>query len=103
MSAELQEIDVKTIEASRNYSTLGFPVLLHYPDEAEYTKESVESLVPRLDGKKICNYLRMQRITLAEENKIHFESEECPSSGPCAGTCRRCDDEAKYLKQKKWT
>lgn len=99
LSAKLQEIDVKDIEAYRMYCTLGMPMLLNYPGEEEYTKESVEALVPRLDGKKICNYLRMQRLALAEANGISFESEECPSYGPCAGTCRKCDTEAQYLKR----
>ncbi len=41
--------------------------------------------------------LREQRLLLAEANNIPFESEECPSIGPCAGTCDKCDREAKYL------
>ena len=50
------------------------------------------------DGKKICNILREQRLRLAEANGIPFSSEECPSIGPCAGTCEKCDREAVYLR-----
>ena len=55
--------------------------------------------VARLDGKKICNILREQRKKLAALNHISFESEECPSIGPCAGTCEKCDRESVYLAQ----
>lgn len=98
LSAKMREIDIESIEAYRSYCTLGMPMLMQYPDDDEYTKESVESLVPRLEGKKICNCLREQRLKLAEANGIVFESKECPSSGPCAGTCYKCDTEALYLK-----
>ncbi len=47
--------------------------------------------------KKVCNVLREQRIRLAEANHITFQSKECPSIGPCAGTCEKCDMELKYL------
>jgi len=30
-------------------------------------------------------------------NNIEFISEECSQVGPCAGTCDKCDEEAKYL------
>lgn len=29
-----------------------------------------------------------------------FSSEECPSIGPCAGTCAKCDQESAYLRDK---
>lgn len=77
--------------------TLGLCCPPSYPENSEYTKNEVERPVGRTDGKKICNTLREQRILLAEANNIPFESEECPSIGPCAGTCEKCDKEAKYL------
>ena len=40
------------------------------------------------------------RIELAKANRIKFRSEECPSLGPCAGTCDKCDQEAEYLRDK---
>ncbi|SCY62978.1 hypothetical protein [Butyrivibrio sp. INlla14] len=81
----------------KEFCTLGMICYPDYPDEEEDTKRGIEQLVPRIDGKKICNYLRSLRIKLAEENGIPFESEECLSVGPCAGTCSKCDMESKYL------
>ena len=37
---------------------------------------------------------------MAKANGIEFESEECPSIGPCAGTCAKCDQESAYLRDK---
>jgi len=61
--------------------------------------EMVEMQLPRIDGKEVCNMLRMKRIELAAANNIPFESEECPSTGACAGTCPKCDEEAEYLRK----
>ena|GEM_PF-1233679 len=61
--------------------------------------EMVEMQLPRIDGKEVCNMLRMKRIELAVANNIPFESEECPSTGACAGTCPKCDEEAEYLRK----
>ena len=71
-----------------------------YPKNDDRTKAEVEKLIARIDGKQICNYLRELRIKLAEANGIEFSSEECPSIGPCAGTCAKCDEEAEYLSKK---
>jgi len=86
-------------EVYRGFSTLGIVCPPSYPEEDEYTKKEVERPAARLDGKKICNVLREQRILLAEANGIPFESEVCPSIGPCAGTCEKCDMESKYLRK----
>ena len=71
----------------------------YYPENSMHVKEEVERLTARLDGKNICNMLREQRIRLAEANNIPFKSVECPSTGPCAGTCERCDEESVYLRK----
>ena len=81
----------------RNLCTLGLVCPPSYPEKNEHTKKEIERPIARIDGKKVCNTLREQRILLAEANKITFESEECPTIGPCAGTCDKCDREAKYL------
>lgn len=86
-------------EVSREIGMLGCIMPPSYPEEDESTKEQVEQQPSRLDGKKICNMLREQRLLLAEANGIPFESEECPVIGPCAGTCQKCDMESKYLRQ----
>ena len=90
------ELDFKLM---KEYSTLGLIMPLSYPLDDEYTKEEVERPVARIDGKRVCNILRQQRIKLAEANNIPFESEDCPSIGPCAGTCEKCDRESKYLRK----
>ena len=86
-------------EARREFCTLGLIMPPSYPEEDEYTKKKVETLPSRLDGKKVCNVLREQRLLLAEANGIPFESEACPTIGPCAGTCEKCDMESKYLRK----
>lgn len=90
--------DVK-FPITRRFSTVGVVRRPSYPEDSVHVKEEVERLSPRLDGKKVCNVLREQRIRLAEANNIPFKSEECPSIGPCAGTCEKCDAESKYLRK----
>lgn len=92
-----QKIDPSKIEAQRMLCSLGITCYTDYPSDDCEVWESVEALSSRLDGKIICNYLRNLRLQLAEANSIPFESEECPTVGPCAGTCAKCDEEAKYL------
>lgn len=93
-----QEIDISKIEAFVKYCTLGKLAIYEYPNRDEWTFEEVEALIPRIDGKKICNYLRELRMQLADANNIAFESPECPSIGPCAGTCAKCESESAYLR-----
>ena len=71
-----------------------------YPGYNDIRKKEIERTHARTDGKEICNYLRQMRIELAKANGIKFRSEECPSLGPCAGTCAKCDQEAAYLRDK---
>lgn len=84
----------------REHHLLGIIIDSAYPNECESTKDAVERPVARIDGKRICNILRYQRMQLAKANNIPFESRECPSIGPCAGTCEKCDMEAEYLRKK---
>ena len=93
---EVSEVDFPLMH---DICTLGKILPQNYPREGDEIKESIERPVARLDGKKICNILRDQRIKLAKENNINFESEECPSIGACAGTCEKCDAEAAYLRE----
>lgn len=94
---EVSEINVPL---HREWSTLGMIIPREYPVEDDRTKEEIERVHARIDGKKICDYLRQLRIELAKANGIEFFSEECPSVGPCAGTCAKCDQEAAYLRDK---
>ena len=80
--------------------TLGLILPPDYPGYDESTKKEIEQQVARIDGKKTCNFLRNLRIQVAEANGIDFFSEVCPSVGPCAGTCAKCDRESDYLRKK---
>ncbi len=71
-----------------------------YCNNSGNIKKSVESPSVRPDGKQICNLLREKRILLAKMNNIPFESEPCPSTGPCGGACEKCDKEVEYLAKK---
>lgn len=82
----------------REGGTLGMIVPRNYPVEDNRIREEIERVYARIDGKKVCSYLRQLRIELAKANGIPFFSEECPSVGPCAGTCAKCDQEAAYLR-----
>lgn len=87
-------------ELHRRFCTLGISLPPDYPEEDSRTKSEIERTPARIDGKKICEYLRMQRIELAKANGIKFVSEVCPSIGPCAGTCVKCDQESVYLRDR---
>lgn len=100
INKKIEEVSEVSVPVYREYSTLGLIRMPDFPEAGEDTKEKIERPVARIDGKKICNFLRTQRIRLAEANGIVFHSEECPSVGPCAGTCRKCDLEAVYLRKK---
>ena len=92
-----QEVDPSKIKAYKRFCTLGLIVMDEYPNDNKYTLEAVEALAPRPDGKSVCNYLRELRLQLAAANNIPFSSEDCPSVGPCTGTCAKCDREAREL------
>lgn len=63
------------------------------------TKTVVEMQHSRVDGKRICEKMKEFRVRLARANGIPYESIDCPSTGPCAGTCSECDRELQYLNE----
>ena len=70
--------------------------IVYIPDH--FDKESkADKPVEREDGKDVCKKLCDYRKQLAAMNNIEFISEESSHVGPCAGTCDKCDEEAKYL------
>lgn len=83
----------------QEYSTLGMICEPDYPDADDETKEVVEQLHPRLNGKQVCEKLKQMRKQLAEANGIKMKFVDCPSTGPCAGTCERCDMEVRQLQE----
>jgi len=93
-----EEVSEINVPFYREWSTLGMLLPCEYPTENNRTREEIERVHARIDGKKVCNYLRQLRMELAKANGIAFFSEECPSVGPCAGTCAKCDQEAAYLR-----
>lgn len=95
----VQMTDISNFDSPRYDKLMGVVLEPEYPSRSRDTFDEVEALVPRIDGKEICDYLRKLRIIIAEANHIPFESEECPHKGPCAGTCRKCDMESEYLRQ----
>ena len=78
--------------------TLGIIVKEQYPKNDKRTREEVEWQPPRTDGKKICEYLRQLRIQIARANNIKYYPARCSFSGPCAGTCKKCEEESAYLR-----
>ena len=86
-------------KVKRSDELLGFVVPPHYPDDSRSVKSEIEKPECRINGKKICNMLREQRIRLAAANNISFASAKCPSLGTCAGTCVKCEIEADYLRR----
>lgn len=78
LSLKPQKINLKDIHAELSFCTLGVILPQRYPKNGKNTKESVEALLPRMDGKRVCNFLREQRIALAKANGILFASKKCP-------------------------
>lgn len=79
------------------FCTLGLVIPKFFPDADEETKMEVCQPVPRFDGKQVCELLKSMRKELADANGIPFEVIDCPSIGPCGGTCPQCDKELREL------
>ena len=82
------------------YLIEGMVDIPEYQRSDKSKKDIIYRQVARIDGKKICNTFREYRFKLAQMNSIEFNSEECSYVGACAGTCEKCDEEAKYLSMK---
>lgn len=54
--------------------------------------EEITRPYPRHDGKRVCAKLRELRNEFVKANGLGYEEEECMYDGPCAGTCKHCDD-----------
>ena len=96
----LSEKEISECKPQRMYSTLGLIRMFEEnPNSSPDAKQRVEKLYPRDNGKDICNQLKAMRQALADANRIDFQTVECPSTGPCAGTCPWCDEEIRYLSE----
>lgn len=82
------------------YLIEGMVDIPEYQSSDKNKKDIIYRQVARIDGKKICNLLREYRFKLAQMNNIEFNSTECNYVGACAGTCEKCDEEAKDLSMK---
>lgn len=72
----------------------------HYKNNDENPLiNSVKAPSQRSDGKEICNQLRAIRKEFAKLNGIDYNFKECTYTGPCAGTCIACDNEANELRE----
>ena len=49
------------------------------------------------NGKRICKTLKELRRRIAEANGLQITIEDCPFTGPCLGTCPRCEAELEEL------
>jgi len=93
----LNEEDVEQYHPFNMFCTLGLIMPNYFPNDDEDTKAEVCQPIPRIDGKQVCEILKNMRRELAAANGIDFETVNCPSIGPCAGTCMQCDKELKDL------
>ena len=96
----LKKKDIDNFSPAQESRMLGFIKKPGYPASDQGVKSVVEQLCPRIDGKKICEELKLMRKAVAEANGIKYKTVNCPSVGPCAGTCQQCDKELKYLQEK---
>ncbi len=68
-------------------------------EENDYFIKCLQKPIPRPDGKIICDQLRTIRKEFAKLNGIDYKFRECTYNGPCAGTCKACDNEAMELRK----
>ena len=92
--------EVEQFVPHKMYSTLGLLVCDDEPSGCDSAKRFVNKIHPRINGKQICEQLKAMRKDLALANNIEYDPVDCPSTGPCAGTCVQCDKEIKELQQK---
>ena len=91
--------EIEAYRPVRRGGTIGMLLFPKHPDPGRNSKDMVEQLYPRLDGKKVCEHMKKLRVQLARANDIPYEPVSCPSTGPCAGTCEQCDMELRYLQE----
>ena len=71
----------------------------HGKSSASFAKQHVCEMHSRTNGKQVCEQLRELRYMLAAANGISYDVKDCSFDYACAGTCRACDEELRYLQQ----
>ena len=98
-------VQTKLLKMVDNYETTNFhniqsnPNFRYRNDDENPLINSVKAPSPRPDGKVICKQLRAIRKEFAKLNGIDYNFKECTYTGPCAGTCIACDNEANELRE----
>lgn len=90
---------VDNYETNHSHNIQSNPNFHYRNDDGNPLIKSVKAPSPRPDGKVICNQLRTIRKEFAKLNGIDYNFKECTYTGPCAGTCIACDNEANELRE----
>lgn len=90
---------VDNYENNHSHNIQSNPNFHYRNDDENPLINSVKAPSPRPDGKVICNQLRAIRKEFAKLNGIDYNFKECTYTGPCAGTCIACDNEANELRE----
>lgn len=90
---------VDNYETNHSHNIQSNPNFHYRNDDENPLINSVKAPSPRPDGKVICNQLRTIRKEFAKLNGIDYNFKECTYTGPCAGTCIACDNEANELRE----
>lgn len=90
---------VDNYETNHSYNIQSNPNFHYRNDDENSLIKSVKAPSPRPDGKVICKQLRAIRKEFAKLNGIDYNFKECTYTGPCAGTCIACDNEANELRE----
>lgn len=90
---------VDNYETNHSHKIQSNPNFHYRNDDENPLINSVKAPSPRPDGKVICNQLRAIRKEFAKLNGIDYNFKECTYTGPCAGTCIACDNEANELRE----
>lgn len=90
---------VDNYENNHSHNIQSNPNFHYRNDDENPLIKLVKAPSQRPDGKVICNQLRAIRKEFAKLNGIDYNFKECTYTGPCAGTCIACDNEANELRE----
>lgn len=90
---------VDNYETNHSHNIQSNPNFHYRNDDENPLINLVKAPSQRPDGKEICKQLRAIRKEFAKLNGIDYNFKECTYTGPCAGTCIACDNEANELRE----